>query len=154
MFNNAARWVEKRKAIKKLCLSVFGEPSKEAESISKELGKTLNWWGQCTQAGLWDFTSVETRWKVWMRLLLHFVSFNAPIQTKICKFDSYFNQNRQTSNCYMNYIQQKSSRFDICPVDMVSGYGDLSAMFGMLWRFLPMMDPSVDVMLSRDLDSR
>ena len=62
------------------------------------------------------------------------MSFNAPIQTKICKFDSYFNQNRQTSNCYMNYIQQKSSRFDICPVDMVSGYGDLSAMFGMLWR--------------------
>ena len=27
-------------------------------------------------------------------------------------------------------------------------------MFGMLWRFLPVLDPTVDLMVSRDLDSR
>ena len=36
----------------------------------------------------------------------------------------------------------------------MSGLGDLSSLFGMLWRFLPVLDPSVDVMVSRDLDSR
>ena len=36
----------------------------------------------------------------------------------------------------------------------IPGFGDISAKFGMVWRFLPMADPLVDVMVSRDLDSR
>ncbi len=36
----------------------------------------------------------------------------------------------------------------------IPGSGDISAKFGMVWRFLPMADPLVDVMVSRDLDSR
>ena len=42
---------------------------------------------------------------------------------------------------------------DTCPVDSLVGYGDLSSIFGMLWRFIPMTDPTVSVMASRDLDS-
>ena len=38
-----------------------------------------------------------------------------------------------------------SSSFDACPV---SFYSDI---FGMIWRFLPLLDPSVMVMVSRDL---
>ena len=39
-------------------------------------------------------------------------------------------------------------------MEAVSGYGDLSQVFGMLWRFIPVLDPSVTLMVSRDLDSR
>jgi len=39
-------------------------------------------------------------------------------------------------------------------VRSIPGFGDISAKFGMVWRFLPMADPLVDVMVSRDLDSR
>merc|ERR1719431_1051297 len=49
--------------------------------------------------------------------------------------------------CYSNI-------FDLCPVTHLPQYGDLSAVFGMVWRFLPMADPTVDIMISRDLDSR
>ena len=44
--------------------------------------------------------------------------------------------------------------FDVCPVQSSSEYGDLENVFGMIWRFLPVLDPSVSVMVSRDLDSR
>ena len=46
------------------------------------------------------------------------------------------------------------ARLDTCPVDSLPRYGDLSKIFGMVWRFLPLLDPQVDVMVSRDLDSR
>ena len=46
------------------------------------------------------------------------------------------------------------SRFDTCPVDNLSDFGELSSVFGMIWRFLPILDPTVDIMGSRDLDSR
>ena len=42
----------------------------------------------------------------------------------------------------------------MCPVDSLAHLGDLSSVFGMLWRFLPLVDPQVSVMVSRDLDSR
>lgn len=47
-----------------------------------------------------------------------------------------------------------TNRLDLCPVNSVGNYGDLSTKFGMVWRFLPMADKYVDFMLSRDLDSR
>ena len=45
-------------------------------------------------------------------------------------------------------------RLDLCPVEHVAVFGDLSSMFGVMWRFLPLADPTVDVLVSRDLDSR
>ena len=39
-------------------------------------------------------------------------------------------------------------------MDSLPDLGDLSSLFGMLWRFLPVLDPSVDLVVSRDLDSR
>jgi hypothetical protein len=42
----------------------------------------------------------------------------------------------------------------VCSVKNITGFGDISSKFGMVWRFLPMADPFVDVMISRDLDSR
>ena len=39
-------------------------------------------------------------------------------------------------------------------MDSLTELGDLSSVFGMLWRFLPVLDPTVDMMVSRDLDSR
>ena len=47
-----------------------------------------------------------------------------------------------------------SCRLHLCSVRSIPGFGDISAKFGMVWRFLPMADPLVDVMVSRDLDSR
>jgi len=47
-----------------------------------------------------------------------------------------------------------SNRFDLCPVNHLPQFGDLSQVFGMTWRFLPLCDPTVDVMVARDLDSR
>jgi len=47
-----------------------------------------------------------------------------------------------------------SQSFDLCSVRSLPRYGDISSMFGMVWRFLPMADPYVDIMVSRDLDSR
>jgi len=44
--------------------------------------------------------------------------------------------------------------FDLCPVNSLPQFGDLSSVFGMTWRFLPISDPTVDIMVSRDLDSR
>ena len=39
-------------------------------------------------------------------------------------------------------------------MDSLPRYGDLSKIFGMVWRFLPLLDPLVDAVASRDLDSR
>ena len=39
-------------------------------------------------------------------------------------------------------------------MDSISDLPDLPSVFGMLWRFIPVLDPSVSVMVSRDLDSR
>ena len=43
---------------------------------------------------------------------------------------------------------------DLCSVLSILPYGNISGRFGMVWRFLPMADPFVDFMVSRDLDSR
>jgi hypothetical protein len=45
-------------------------------------------------------------------------------------------------------------RLHLCSVRQLPVFGDIAAKFGMVWRFLPMADPLVDVMISRDLDSR
>ena len=51
-------------------------------------------------------------------------------------------------------LQCQDSRLDLCPVNNLPMFGDISRVMGMTWRFLPLVDPDVDVMVSRDLDSR
>ena len=43
--------------------------------------------------------------------------------------------------------------FNLCDVDNIPRFGNLSNIFPMNWRFLTTLDPQVDVALSRDLDS-
>ena len=42
---------------------------------------------------------------------------------------------------------------DLCNVRKLPILSDISEIFPMIWRFLPMLDLQVDVMMSRDLDS-
>ena len=42
---------------------------------------------------------------------------------------------------------------DLCYVKELPGLGDISKVFAMNWRFMPMLDPQVTHMVSRDLDS-
>jgi len=51
-------------------------------------------------------------------------------------------------------VSCSSDIFDLCPVNALPTFGDLSKVFGMTWRFLPVCDPLVSVAMSRDLDSR
>ena len=50
----------------------------------------------------------------------------------------------------------KNKFLDLCDAGRLPGspMGDAREIFPMLWRFLPTLDPQVDVFLSRDLDSR
>jgi hypothetical protein len=43
---------------------------------------------------------------------------------------------------------------DICNASSNSRLGNATILYPLLWRFLPAIDVNVDVMLSRDLDSR
>jgi len=45
----------------------------------------------------------------------------------------------------------KNVRF--CDVRRMPKYGDVSKLIGTVWRFLPIADPTIDVICSRDLDS-
>lgn len=47
----------------------------------------------------------------------------------------------------------KNPNFFWCDIRNTPGLGDLSAMHFMTWRFLPLGDVTVDIFLSRDLDS-
>merc|ERR1719477_412850 len=49
---------------------------------------------------------------------------------------------------------QEEGRLELCPVNNAPVVGDVSRVMGMTWRFLPMTDPAVDILVSRDLDSR
>ncbi len=43
---------------------------------------------------------------------------------------------------------------DLCYVRQLPSNTNISRVFAMNWRFFPVIDPQVDVYLSRDLDSR
>jgi len=43
---------------------------------------------------------------------------------------------------------------DLCPANGVPKLGNATKVYPLLWRFLPAIDPQVDIFLSRDLDSR
>jgi hypothetical protein len=42
---------------------------------------------------------------------------------------------------------------DLCHVRRIPALGDISKVFPMNWRFVPLLDPQVSHMVSRDLDS-
>ena len=48
---------------------------------------------------------------------------------------------------------QMYKNLDFCDVRKLPKYGDITNIFGSLWRFIPLGDESVDVLCSRDLDS-
>ena len=43
---------------------------------------------------------------------------------------------------------------DLCYVKEIPASGDISKVFAMNWRFMPLLDPQVSHFVSRDLDSR
>ena len=43
---------------------------------------------------------------------------------------------------------------DLCYVRHLPSHTDIAKVFAMIWRFFPVLDPHVDLFLSRDLDSR
>jgi len=45
------------------------------------------------------------------------------------------------------------SRLFLCDVKKNPKYGDAGILYPLIWRFLPVMDPQVELLLSRDLDS-
>ena len=45
------------------------------------------------------------------------------------------------------------STIDLCYVKKLPVLMDISEVFPMMWRFMPMLDLQVDIMMSRDLDS-
>ena len=43
---------------------------------------------------------------------------------------------------------------DLCPAISLPKFGNATKLYPLIWRFLPAVDPQVDVFFSRDLDSR
>ena len=46
------------------------------------------------------------------------------------------------------------SSLDLCPAPSLPMFGDTRRVYPLIWRFLPAIDPQVDLFFSRDLDSR
>ena len=63
-------------------------------------------------------------------------------------------QNLVAFSEYINFNHQHDFfLLDLCHVKNIPVLGDVSKVFAMNWRFLPMLDPQVSHMVSRDLDS-
>ena len=43
---------------------------------------------------------------------------------------------------------------DLCNAEQNPKFGNSSVIYPLIWRFLPVLDPMVDIVLVRDLDSR
>ena len=48
----------------------------------------------------------------------------------------------------------EDSSLDLCPATSLPMFGDTRRVYPLIWRFLPAIDPQVDLFFSRDLDSR
>ena len=55
---------------------------------------------------------------------------------------------------YLCSLACSNPNLDICYVKNLPGQTDIRNVFAMNWRFFPTIDPSVDLFVSRDLDSR
>ena len=51
-------------------------------------------------------------------------------------------------------IACSESSLDLCPASAIPKLGNATKVYPLLWRFLPTIDPQVEIFLSRDLDSR
>ncbi len=47
----------------------------------------------------------------------------------------------------------RHSKLDLCDVERNPKYHNASILYPLVWRFLPLVDPQVSLLLSRDLDS-
>ena len=52
------------------------------------------------------------------------------------------------------HLACKHQNLDICNAEQNPKFGNASVIYPLIWRFLPVLDPMVDVTLVRDLDSR
>eukprot|EP00095_Tigriopus_kingsejongensis_P001459 maker-scaffold288_size220435-snap-gene-0.9 protein:Tk01459 transcript:maker-scaffold288_size220435-snap-gene-0.9-mRNA-1 annotation:"hypothetical protein DAPPUDRAFT_96285" len=64
------------------------------------------------------------------------IPFNSPLLVHLCQ------------------IACREPTLDICDAGKLPNLGNVTLVHPLLWRFLPAMDPQVEVMFSRDLDSR
>ena len=48
----------------------------------------------------------------------------------------------------------QDSLLDLCPAISLPKFGNATKLYPLIWRFLPAIDPQVDIFFSRDLDSR
>ncbi|XP_067004574.2 uncharacterized protein [Anabrus simplex] len=51
-------------------------------------------------------------------------------------------------------LKARYRNLDLCNCNNIPGYGDLEGSERRIWRFLPLVDPLVDIFISRDLDGR
>ena len=56
--------------------------------------------------------------------------------------------------CALFIAACEDSSLDLCPATSLPLFGDTSRVYPLIWRFLPAIDPQVDLFFSRDLDSR
>jgi len=71
----------------------------------------------------------------------------------------YLDRSKAMSDNIENYQKLcqlfcRETNFDLCDVNEIEQYPELSKKFGMVWRFAPMADPLVSEWHCRDLDSR
>ena len=74
---------------------------------------------------------------------VHTVKSKVIISQNLVAFSEYINFNHQHDFFSLRF----------CHVKNIPVLGDVSKVFAMNWRFLPMLDPQVSHMVSRDLDS-
>ena len=58
------------------------------------------------------------------------------------------------SCAYCIILACEDSSLDLCPATSLPLFGDSRRLYPLIWRFLPAIDPQVDLFFSRDLDSR
>ena len=56
--------------------------------------------------------------------------------------------------CALFIAACEDSSLDLCPAISLPLFGDTRRVYPLIWRFLPAIDPQVDLFFSRDLDSR
>ena len=56
--------------------------------------------------------------------------------------------------CALCILACEDSSLDLCPANSLPLFGDSRRLYPLIWRFLPAIDPQVDLFFSRDLDSR
>ena len=84
----------------------------------------------------------------WIMRLYHDISEDSESAGKICEIAC---KNSQIELC--NVKNQKSNNNIQIAGNNQDGEQQIHRIYPLIWRFLPILDPNVDILLSRDLDS-